>query len=244
MKKTIGTKKEKLELKFCWSAFFTIHSFNQLTDYFEVVSAATKSIEKEYSDRIKADLEKIDDYETFEIESQGQFTQHENRFEVNFPMQQSFSFIILLYSLIESNLKTFSRFLSKEKISLVTVMDFEGDISEKLIKYKLLNNILDVEESDLNRIKELSKIRNCLVHSFGKIQKEEASLIRYCKANKYIHINRNNHIKKIDIQWCFGQSKKFKIMFESMYTSIGYTNIFDLELEKLKKRLSGKNKIG
>jgi hypothetical protein len=227
------------EKMFAWEALETSLSFDQLMDYFKMMEKAVASIEKEYEGIV---FEKIAEIEA-EAEPEGEFEfrehqlhqEHFHRFEDAFPRQISYSFIVLLFARIESNFKSLSEFIRDQNVSPVTIFDFDGDIPEKLRKYKQVNDSMKIDESGLRAIKEISKIRNCIVHNFGKIKPEEASLLRYCKANKAIQISRGNEIKKIEIQWCYKNLQTIQSMFTSIYLSLGYTR--SANFDKLKSML-------
>jgi hypothetical protein len=224
--------------KFSWAALDASLAFDQLKEYFVIMEEGGRAIEKRYQKKIDSHVDAIADYEERQITGQSLYQQHYFRFQDNLPKQISLSYIALLYALIENQFRALSDFISEERISSVSIFDFDGDLSEKVRRYQRVNPKLRIPDSELRTVKEISKVRNCIVHNYGVIKKEEAGLLRYCLANKFIAVQKTNsggEIEKVDMKWCHDLTEMAHDMFNNVYDSLGYMKTIDFS--GLKKKI-------
>ncbi|NPA92064.1 MAG: hypothetical protein GXO56_00105 [Chloroflexi bacterium] len=104
---------------------------------------------------------------------------HAFRMEYWWPLALQYSFLTLLYFTIEERLRYLCKLIQKENLStqqrqigktLQDYMEFLESIEDLLISRENLSN--------WQKITDLAKIRNCIVHAFGRIEE--------CKHKKHL----------------------------------------------------------
>src|SRR4051812_48112230 len=104
--------------RFSWDVLETKMMFDQLRDYFKIMSDGAEVIKEKYEKIIEQELSQTQEVEEeVDIMSQAKYQQHFYQFESNLPRQLSFSFITLFYALLENRVKSISEFIEEKKIS-------------------------------------------------------------------------------------------------------------------------------
>lgn len=96
-----------------------------------------------------------------------------NSYEVWIPLYAAYSVVILLYSIIESQLTAFADYLGTSEKSNIRVVDIAGKGIDRSAHY--LDCVLGLRVKDDEawpRLKEIQTLRNCIMHSNGKRQGE------------------------------------------------------------------------
>ncbi len=87
-----------------------------------------------------------------------------------FPRSQRYSFIVLLFLNLENLLTRFSDGIKKRDGHLIRANDLKGDIIARSRMYlHKIAKIPDLSQSIWEAIEDLSKVRNCIVHTLGEV---------------------------------------------------------------------------
>lgn len=93
--------------------------------------------------------------------------QHEHLF----PLSLRYSFVVLLYLIIEDRLRQACNLIQKIRALPIRAKDLRGDTLEQCMIF--LDKLVGIQRQSIStwqRISDLSKIRNCIVHSSGRVE--------------------------------------------------------------------------
>lgn len=146
-------------------------NLDMLRSYQADMQRQLEIIQKDESDRIKGVLTTIEDLaeQEFYLDTAGDEFHYTH--EVMFPRSQRYSFIVLLFLNLERMLTRFCDHVKKEGKHEIRVTDFKGDIVARSRTY--LHKYAKVPEADKrfwDAIEDLSKVRNCIVHTYGQVE--------------------------------------------------------------------------
>ncbi len=91
-----------------------------------------------------------------------------------FPSSLRYSFVVLLHIHVEQNLHKICELISQINKLPIKEKDLKGDIIERFVKY--FDKFLSIKITEFTKwpkVIELSKIRNCIVHTGGEIDKSK-----------------------------------------------------------------------
>jgi hypothetical protein len=146
-------------------------NLDMLRSYQHDMDNQLAKIQKEESDRIDAILARIDDEGEREMYLASAGDEYHYTHEVMFPRSHRYSFIVLLYLNLEDILTRFCERIKERDGRALRVSHLKGDIVErsKLYLHKFAE-IPNIPDQIWDSIDDLSKVRNCIVHTLGQVE--------------------------------------------------------------------------
>jgi uncharacterized protein YutE (UPF0331/DUF86 family) len=172
------------------------YTIEGIKNYYNISS---KSLEKEISEL----------YSVFERENNSLFTTDNHLYselydsfvdfsenlEESFKRNLNYSFITLLYSFLESSLNDLCSFLKEQKNLDLNFNDLnrEGIIRAKNYLEKVCKLCFSAIGNEWNEIEKLNKIRNCIVHTNGNVEKfrQTTKIKNIAEHTKYIELEND-----------------------------------------------------
>ena len=143
---------------------------NMLRDYQLEMELQLSDMQKDEAARIDAILKTIEDDEERYLQESAIGDEYHYTYEVMFPRSQRYSFIVLLYLNLENLLTRFSDGIKKRDGLQIRANDLKGDIIARSRMYlHKIAKIPDLSQNAWENIEDLSKVRNCIVHTLGEV---------------------------------------------------------------------------
>jgi hypothetical protein len=153
--------------------FFRIEyesTIEMLSDYQNTMEIQLAEIQKNEKKRIKERLEEIGEDEDQYYSESMLVEEYNYHYEVMFPRSLRYSFIVLLFLNLESMLNKFCDSVKKTKNISIRSKDLKGDSVERSRTYlHKVSAIPEIESVIWDNIEDLSKVRNCIVHTLGDV---------------------------------------------------------------------------
>jgi hypothetical protein len=150
-------------------------------------------------------------------------------FEITIARNFRYSYIVLLCLVAENRLEAICDYVQKQKALPLRARDLAGDSFAKCTKY--LKQMAQVPLTQITywaEADDLLKIRNCIVHTEGRIQKSRDSgrLRDLCKQKKGITRSGEepNEVLVIGPQYCIAVTDHMIETFSRINIEIGYAD--------------------
>jgi hypothetical protein len=142
-----------------------------LKDYQLELESQLTRMQKDEASRIDAFLKTIEDPDEQYAEETVIGEEYHFTYEVMFPRSQRYSFVVLLFLNLENLLTQFSDGIKRRDGHLIRANDIRGDIvaRSKMYLHKMAK-IPDLSQGTWDNIDDLSKVRNCIVHTLGEVK--------------------------------------------------------------------------
>ncbi|MBE3128854.1 MAG: hypothetical protein IMZ60_04160, partial [Actinobacteria bacterium] len=124
--------------------------------------------------------------------------EHEIMFEMLFINFFRYSFITTLYLFVENRLRDFCQELKNSNSDFPEPPKTQNQIIKSYRQY--LRDEINIDSKFWNKIIELSKIRNCIVHRSGRVNQNEKSFINLCENTAGLVISSPDRPFPEDIQ--------------------------------------------
>ena len=128
-------------------------------------------LQKEEAVRIDTLLESITDQDERFVEEIAAGDDYNFTYEIMFPRSHRYSFVVLLFLNLDNFLTRLTDSIKKRDGHPIRANDLKGDIVARSRMY--LHRIAKVSEPAAKiweNIEDLSKVRNCIVHTLGKVE--------------------------------------------------------------------------
>ena len=146
----------------CWFCYEVSAQFSSVRTYLEEVERSRPDIEQRLRRESKqrlTDLGAMADEAEYQIESQIL----EHIVEVDLPQQANYAGVILVFSAVEASFKRLVTHLIKYRQAKLDLDAFSGRLLERVERFLLVHDFSPLNESEITRMKEFSRIRNCIV---------------------------------------------------------------------------------
>lgn len=210
----------------------TSPEFSELRDtiFFPIIRVA------QYLDAMELQIQALHDTKSVEVEQlvrEGRlskdFTKSYKRdFELTMRRNFLYSYIVLLYLLTENGLRFLCDQLYQDLKLPVRAKDIKGDGFESCTTFLVkLVNLSPKNIPEWQKVTDLAKVRNCIVHTAGRIEdsKDQPYLRLLCRQGIGLDIDRYNPDEYLSIEprYCrliTGQVFEFfnRVMGETWYT--------------------------
>jgi hypothetical protein len=142
-----------------------------LRDYQVTMEEQLTHIQKQEVAHIAALLKGIEDEEEAALQEDLAGDEFHCTYEIMFPRYMRYSFIVLLFLNLESLLTRFCDSIKRRNKIAIRSSDLKGDSVARSRTY--LHKVAAIPELMApvwNSIEDLSKVRNCIVHTLGKVE--------------------------------------------------------------------------
>ncbi len=145
-------------------------SFHVLSHYFETMDAQLQDAANIDNAQIESKLMLAP--ETEDWERQDLIQSHHEYYEKNFPKKLRYSFLLLVWSTVETQMKATCDRAGKHSSSDLTLADIRGDSTLSRCR-KYLEKVVGIRIHDGRlwaEVQTLQKVRNCIIHANGVLK--------------------------------------------------------------------------
>lgn len=138
--------------------------FRGLAEYHEKMEVQLELIQKKEEEQLRswAEAEALEPAEFF-----AELDGHRWTYDFLFPRSLRYSFIVLLFLVLESQLGQLCDQVKNRRNLPVRASEFRGGVVQRAKTY--LRKMAGIKDVDWTYVEDLSKIRNCIVHALGKV---------------------------------------------------------------------------
>jgi len=141
-----------------------------LKDYQIELESQLTRMQKDEADRIHTILKSIEDEDERYVNETIIGDEYHFTYEVMFPRSQRYSFVVLLFLNLENLLTRFSDGIKRRDGHQIRANDLKGDIIARSRMYlHKIANVPALPQDAWENIEDLSKVRNCIVHTLGEV---------------------------------------------------------------------------
>lgn len=143
----------------------TANIFHGLTEYQKTMEAQLPIIQE----REQSSIEKFrDDNLRNALPYESMMEEYDWVYEYFFPRSLRYSFIVLLYLVIEHQLNQLCDEIKKRRNLPIRSNEMNGDALKRSKVY--LQKVAGISIKNWETLEDLSKVRNCIVHALGKVE--------------------------------------------------------------------------
>ncbi len=187
----------------CNSAFYrdlTLAAINGLAEYYETMESQLQSLKVEDRNKIHADIKNLKlNREDEMVEEDIAIQQHTTKYDMLFTNFFRYSFVVLLFFVVEKALRDLCFAVEDVKPISMSPPEPSRDIIKSYKQY--LNEAqVSVPNQLWESIHKLNKIRNCIVHASGYIERciDKQHLRKIAKQGIGILISGDNYQGDLD----------------------------------------------
>lgn len=203
-----------------------------LTKYQSTMESQLSTVQKEEQQRI-SDLAKTFGMDEQEMLAEGAYEEYQWTYDFMFPLSFRYSFIVLLFLVLESQLVSLCDEVKRRKGVPLRANELKGDaISRFKIFLKKLAGVA-IDEKFWEKIEDLSKVRHCVVHTLGDVKKssDEKHLRALATRRTDTSISSNDlhdkDILNIEPEYCAQAVEDVKNLFEEIFNAAGFGSSFN-----------------
>jgi hypothetical protein len=200
----------------------TEFAFDSLADYLDIIEGQFESVRKLESNRIQQNPPAgLSEEEFAEYQSEIQF--FEDRYERDFPSKIRYSFVVLLYIVLETRLRAVCDEISKRINLDLRERDLKGAIMERAKAF--LKKVAKLPNGDpmvWQWMSDFQKVRDCIVHTNGRIEesKDKARIGKIC--NETEGLSSGAGLLMIERHYCIKTLEMTKSYFKHIFDSAGF----------------------
>jgi len=212
--------------------FFRIDTSNLLdglSEYLEQLEAQIPAIQTNELKRLEAwaESEAVDPGEYDAAFDETRWT-----YDYFLPRSVRYSFVVLLYIVLENQLGLLCEEIRKRRNLNLQVTDFAGGGTKRTRKY--LEKVVGIKSIDWEMVEDLSKVRNCIVHTLGKVElsRDKERLNQLAQENIGISISNDEYadggVILITPEYCALSLKNIRRLFDTIFDAAGFDQKFSM----------------
>jgi len=197
-----------------------------LSQYLDTMEA--QLLQSQASERAKFTEQIAQENLVDDVDVQSALQDHYQFFEKDFPSRLRYSFVVLLYIVLETQSRALCRHLASKTCSDKTLNDMQGhNLLDRLKTFLKDVRGIRLAESDFwVGLHDIRKIRDCIVHGNGnpselKKQKDRDHIARYAMRGKGITTDSWSFLK-IEKQFCQSALKVVEEFFTEVFEACGF----------------------
>jgi len=168
-----------------------------------------------------ANCESIDEHTFYTL-----MHEHTWAFEFFFPRYYRYSFIVLLFLIVENQLNKLCDNIKNRRNLSTRVNELSGGIIGRSRTY--LQNVADISFTNWQFVYDLLKIRNCIVHALGniKLSRDEVRLRQVAAQQIGLSIS-NEDFPEVDVlliseEFCTHAIEEVRKFFKQLFDAVGF----------------------
>jgi len=162
-----------VKIRLDFHRFETEFAFYNIQDYFDMIEGQLDAVRKLEEKKIPQNPPPGLSEEEY-ADWQSEISWFEERYERDFPSKVRYSFLVLLYIIVETRLRDTCNEITKRKNLVFEESDFRGSAIERVKIF--LNKAVKIpacRQETWQGLKDFQKIRDCIVHTNGQIEKSK-----------------------------------------------------------------------
>ncbi len=214
----------RVVLNFSWLRIDIEYEYHLLLEHYRVSVESLPHAEMLSQIEINKIFNKmnITSQEEYDQEIAILYQEHEQKFGNFFPNRINYSFIVTLYSFIESSTNKLFDDYSKWKKLPFALDGFEGDLGTKISRFLLCFKKEMKFDIGIQTIKEIALVRNNIVHQNGYVGGDDNKLKRFITANRRLQVKLTDNILTIGNSFCDEYARKVESLFKILFENLGY----------------------
>jgi hypothetical protein len=214
----------------------TLATFSGLARYSEVLESQLVLAGDTEKDSIRRQIESMNlDQDSAFVELDLAMQEHDMTFDMLLPNFFRYSFIVLLCLVFENKLGELSELVHHNRPDLPAPPHPRQDAIKEYKKYFI--DIAAISDLNWDKLLELNKVRNCIVHASGKVHgfRHETFLVQLAAKDNGLHISgpTHDHSQKLrplyldddmlvlETQYCIDAAREVREFFVGLCDSIG-----------------------
>jgi hypothetical protein len=200
----------------------TEFAFDSLADYLDIIEGQFESVRRLERNRIQQNPPAgLSEEEFAEYQSEIQF--FEDRYERDFPSKIRYSFVVLLYIVLETRLRAVCDEISKRRSLELRESDLKGASIERAKAF--LEKVATLPSGDRMAwqwLRDFQKVRDCIVHTNGRIERsrDKDRLNHLCNENMGLSSEAGSLM--IERHYCTKMIEITKSYFGRLFDSAGF----------------------
>lgn len=204
----------------------TDFAFSSLKDYLKMAESqfeAVRDMERARTDLTTPAGLSEDDYHEWHSDYQAQVLFFEERYERDFPSKIRYSFIVLLHIVLEERLRATCNEIQKRRNLTISEKDLRGAQFERVKTFlKKIAEINYDNQTGWQELKDLQMIRDCIVHTNGRIEESRDKKHIYDLCKKQIGISDAEGSLVVDKAYCLCALEAISALFNDLLNSAGF----------------------
>jgi hypothetical protein len=207
--------------------FFRIETdsfFRSLADYHEKMEAQIPIIRE-------SEFEKVREWAKQESVEYGEYDVAIDElhwdYDYNFPRSLRYSFVVLLFLVVEKQLTEFCRNLEEEHNLPIKANALKGDIIERAKTY--VHKLASIAEGRINwkKVEDLSKVRNCIINAMGDVKelRDKTHIQDLISANIGLTIGSEEFTERgklqLSAEYCSKAVQEIQDFFDELFDAAG-----------------------
>ncbi|BDV44191.1 hypothetical protein GURASL_31140 [Geotalea uraniireducens] len=204
----------------------TDFAFSNLKDYLEMAESQFEAVREK--ERARTDLTppaglSEDGYHEWYSDYQGEVLFFEERYERDFPSKIRYSFIVLLHIVLEDRLRATCNEIQKRRNLPITEKDLRGAQFERVNAFlKKIAEIHYDNQKGWQELKDLQMIRDCIVHTNGRIEESRDKKRIYELCKKQIGVSDAEGALVVEKAYCMRSLETISAFFNGLLDSAGF----------------------
>jgi hypothetical protein len=206
--------------------FFRIDTSNLLdglAEYLEILETQLPDIHTKERKSIEAwaESESVDP-----AEFDAAFDEYQWTYNYFFPRSLCYSFVVLLFLVLENQLGLLCDEIMKRRDLNLQATDFSGSALKRAKTY--LEKVVGITGIDWEKVEDLSKVRNCFVHTLGKVElsTDKERLHHLAKESFGISISGSDYsdagVILITTEYCANSLVNVRKFFDAIFDAAGF----------------------
>jgi hypothetical protein len=200
----------------------TEFAFDSLADYLDIIEVQFESVRKLERNRIPQNPPAgLSEEEFAECQSEIQF--FEDRYERDFPSKIRYSFVVLLYIVLETRLRAACDEITKRRSLEKKESEIRGAALERAKAFlKKVAKLPSGDQMIWEWLIDFQKVRDCIVHTNGRVEKsrDKDRLNHLCNEN--VGLSSEAGSLMIERHYCTKTLEMTKSYFEHLFDSAGF----------------------
>lgn len=204
----------------------TDFAFSSLKDYLEMVEKQFETVRE--IERARTNLTPPpglteEEYQEWCSEYQAEVLSFEERYERDFPSKIRYSFIVILHIVLEDRLRATCNEIHNRRDLPIKEKDLKGAPLERVSTFLKKIAAIDYNNQSVwQKLKDLQMIRDCIVHTNGKIEESRDKNRLYDLCKKEIGISSEDGSLVVDNSYCTRTLEAIAAYFSGLLDCAGF----------------------
>ena len=162
--------------------------------------------------------------------------EYQSVFSDTYPLYLRYSFVVLIYLVLESQLNALCDDIKERKGIPIRATELRGDsnITRCKIYLQKLANLSNIDDKYWETVEDISKVRNCIVHTLGKVElsRDRKRLHEIATENRGLSISNidlsEQEVLVITPEYCQQAVRDVLMLLQKIFEAAGYEPVADM----------------